>query len=324
MKLTPDQVYHISVAFIVHALFIITAGISMRMPNFITHEPESKIEVINIGMEKELPPVLPDSSLNDIINDSKVDMPIESPPIDNEEHTQSIPVPQSDLTAPEEESELPPKDLTKNGQNQGDNYQAPKPHGNIPKGGFSKGLVGPDSKEPQFFGEPIHGKCLFVMDNSGSMLEKLINGVKRIDNLRAEVLGAIKGFTNTDEFDCIIFYNKQVVSLWGKLKSATEENKQEAITWINKYTADSFGDTPTLDALKIGCSIYPKDLDNFLFISDGVPSSNTDVSQIIFDFPYLWNFDKGCKFLAICISDDGLAFMQKLAKLAKGKCLIVE
>lgn len=319
-KSTQDKVYHVIVAFSIHFLLLFTIALQFRVFNFVTPEVAPKPEIIQLGDQKIIPPALSNESMSEAITDNEDNNTIESPPIDDQDYTPDIPLPKADVEIPEEDSDLPPSpDITKNNNGnpaEGSERFAPRPHGGMPKGGFPKGMVGPpEKKDPSFYGEAIHGKCLFVLDVSGSMDQMMNGGSKRIDNLRAQIIGAIKGFDEDDEFDCIVFSDIILASIWGSLVKATEENKETAITWINRVTAKPIGGTPTGEALELACS-YQADLEYFFLVSDGLPTPENEALSTVLNFPTWWNFTN-CQFIAVCVGDDGVIFMERMAKAIK-------
>lgn len=319
MKLsTQDKLYHLTIAFLAHFLLLFMLSMTFATAYFVEPKPQQP-EVLNIGTQLETPPA--------ISNQSEIEIPqiAEMPAVETPEIPE-IPFP-SEIPNEilEGDSDKPPKDLTENGlggELPGGGGPPPSKLAN-PSGGFKDGIVGPpEPVKPSFYGEPIHGKCLLVLDASGSMKDLGPNGLRRLDNLIIAAIGAIVGFTEEDEFDVIIFCNDQAYTIWGNLQNATEERKEYAIDWL-KLNVFPIGNTPFLKALEVSCKLYPKDLEKYFLVSDGVPSDPTNMKSIITRFSQLWKFTN-CEFTGICIGDEGLSFMKQLAKAVNGKVVTVE
>lgn len=173
---------------------------------------------------------------------------------------------------------------------------------------------------PSFIGEPVQGKCVFLLDASGSMYGS------RIATVRAEATSAIGGLTEDDEIDCVAYGSQFPASqdyskfMWGTLLPATDGNKAAAISWVNGPSTNPGGGTPTYACLKKSCQIYPADLDKMFLLTDGAPNVSGSASQILADFPAWWSKFTDAEFVAICIGGSGPAqtFMLQLAALAGG------
>jgi hypothetical protein len=176
----------------------------------------------------------------------------------------------------------------------------------------------PPEDPPTYYGEPVQGKFVFVLDASGSMYGS------RIATLRAETTGTIADLTEDDEFDCAAYGGQfpsaqnYTVFLWGTLLPATEGNKGSATSWVNGSSTNPGGMTPSYACLQKCCQVYPSDLDKFFFITDGYPNITGSSSQILADFPGWWSKFEDCELIAVCIGGGGASFMQQLAALAGG------
>jgi hypothetical protein len=184
----------------------------------------------------------------------------------------------------------------------------------------------PIEEPPTYYGEPVRGNVLFVLDASGSMAW---GSPTRIHNLRVEIVNVISQLTENDFFDCIAFGDQFGIGnhycrfLWGALMPATENNKTNAINWIMGPTLTPGSGTPAYAALKRACETSPKDLDKMFFVSDGYPNTSGNAARILSDFPGWWNKFENTTFIAICIGGGGAHFMQQLAALADGKYIAV-
>ncbi|MCG3182098.1 MAG: hypothetical protein ICCCNLDF_00159 [Planctomycetes bacterium] len=176
----------------------------------------------------------------------------------------------------------------------------------------------PPEDPPTYYGEPVQGKFVFVLDASGSMYGS------RIATLRAETTATIGDLTEDDEFD-VAAYGGQFPStqdytkfMWGTLLPGTDGNKSSAVSWVNGPSTNPGGMTPSYACLKKCCQVYPADLDKFFFITDGYPNITGSSSQILADFPGWWSKFTDCELIAVCIGGGGASFMQQLAALAGG------
>jgi hypothetical protein len=178
---------------------------------------------------------------------------------------------------------------------------------------------GPAPEEPPpFYGEPVSGKFTFVLDASGSM-----HGSK-MASLRAEATSVINALSEEDELDACAFgtqfppseaYSKY---LWQGLLPATEGNRSAAVSWINGPALNPGGGTPTHDALKKACLVYPSDLTKMFLVTDGYPNVSGGVSQILSNFPGWWSKFEETELVCVCIGGGGASFMQQLAAIAGG------
>lgn len=193
-------------------------------------------------------------------------------------------------------------------------------------GPLKNGKPGLDSDGiPALFGEPIQGKTVFLLDISGSMSLDY-NGISRLNIMLIELANYLSIMYDTDEFDVVAFSGDYDVEdnhckwLWGELKFATLENKQEAIDWIKLlYT---FGSTPTSDALRHVSEHYPNDLDNLFLITDGYPN---EITSDITDAMPVWYKDFAkCRIVCVSIGGEGVIFLRELVHVMGGVLVIVK
>jgi hypothetical protein len=178
---------------------------------------------------------------------------------------------------------------------------------------------GPPAEEPPpYYGEPVSGKFVFVLDASGSMYGS------KVASLRAETTGVINSLVEDDELDCVAYgdqfgagaaYSKY---LWEGLLPATDGNRSAAANWVNGPALNPGGGTPTYAALKKACMTYPADLGKMFVVTDGYPNTSGSAAQILIDFPGWWSKFEECELVCICIGGGGAGFMQSLASLAGG------
>ena len=176
----------------------------------------------------------------------------------------------------------------------------------------------PPAEPPDFFGEPVQGKVVFLLDASGSMYGS------RMATLRAEAIGMIAQLTEEDEFDCVAYGGQFSASqdyckfMWGAPLPATDANKAVGTSWVSGPSLNPGGATPTYACLHKSCHVYPIDLDKMFLVTDGHPNITGSAAQIIADFPGWWSRFAGAELVCICIGGGGASFMQQLAAIAGG------
>ncbi len=192
---------------------------------------------------------------------------------------------------------------------------------------------------PPFFGEPVVGNFVFVLDRSGSMSSTLStpiedwngNVVSRPSFLRtvkAEAIRVISGLTEDNEFAVVTFGGGPEWTWYDSRIKATEGNKQAAINEIQKMRAS--GSTPAYTALKKACTLYGTDLHKIFFLCDGGPNSDSGApggyggaSKILSHFPQWYEHLRanGCELVCIQIGGSSAAkkFMKDLANQNSGK-----
>lgn len=174
----------------------------------------------------------------------------------------------------------------------------------------------PEEEDPPFYGEPVRGKVVFLLDASGSMYGS------RVASLRAETTSVIQLLNENDEIDAVAYGSQfpaaqhYSVFMWGALLPCTDGNKNSAIAWVNGPATNPGGGTPTYACLKRSCELYPADLDQMFLVTDGYPNISGSASQILADFPGWWTKFNDCTLIAVCIGGGGASFMQQLAALA--------
>lgn len=181
-----------------------------------------------------------------------------------------------------------------------------------------EGAEGEEKGPAEFYGEPASGQILFVFDASGSM-----NYNGRIDKLKERVINTIGSLKSTDQFDCYSYNSRNFglawETLWGVPKTATKENKQAAINWVK--TLNCSGMTPTGEALRHVCSIYPRTLTKLFLVTDGLPNGET--KYIVDNISDWWNFTD-CKLVCVSIRKGGLPFLRQLADKIEDSKIILE
>ncbi|MBX3461162.1 MAG: VWA domain-containing protein [Planctomycetes bacterium] len=175
-----------------------------------------------------------------------------------------------------------------------------------------------EDDRPPYYGEPVRGKVVFLLDASGSMYGS------RVASMRAETTTVIQKLNEHDEIDAVAYGSQfpaaqhYSVFMWGALLPCTDGNKSSAIAWVNGPATNPGGGTPTYACLKRSCEVYPANLDQMFLITDGYPNVSGSASQILADFPSWWGKFTKARFFAVCIGGGGASFMQQLATLAGG------
>lgn len=200
-----------------------------------------------------------------------------------------------------------------------------------------------DDAPTTFFGEPIGGRFLWVLDVSGSMatwsdvdsFEDADGNVMaqplRIEVMKAELIKCIRKLSGADAFDIVTFpaaWSQPGCRSWSwnkELLAATPDVRDAAIEYVKNL--NYYLGTPSWTALKYACERYAPDMDKILFLSDGAPTPHGVVPQVITskdavksilrDFPdwFAPHKAKGC--VVSCVQfgewDFGADFMGRLA-----------
>jgi len=179
---------------------------------------------------------------------------------------------------------------------------------------------------PPFFGEPISGSFIWVLDRSGSMGARdqgsgpiedengnTVSQPSRIQVVKAECIKVLRQVKEDDHFAIVTFASS--VSNFASLVEGTPSNVADAIQMISSMYPS--GATAAHDALQIACNNYGNEIDKLFFLSDGAPNVTGTSAQILQNFPgwFQAKKDGGCSLVCVHIGNDGYAaqFMQSLA-----------
>jgi hypothetical protein len=200
-----------------------------------------------------------------------------------------------------------------------------------------------DEEPPTFFGEPVSGNFVLVLDRSGSMGAQdsgsgpiedanggIISNPSRIVIVKAEATKVLQQLSEDDEFAICSFGANPAQKAYESRVPANAGNVAQGISEINALVAS--GATPAYSALRNGCTKYNAEpgLDKYYFLCDGSPNSdagapggNGNASVILADFPAWWQGGPGandCTMVCVHIGTSGAAgqFMQALANLCGG------
>jgi len=190
----------------------------------------------------------------------------------------------------------------------------------------------PGETRPVFFGIPIIGNPIFIIDFSGSMKTLITTGENKglckIDVAIKELESALKQLPATSKFNIIFCSteatgNQRMVSK--TMLPATESNKSTALNFVkslwNRLQDIKRGRGDHYDALIEALS--EPELDTILLLSDGEPTYGTYIqNQNIID-----NIQENNRFKKVVINTivtgktgTNLALMQKLAEMSNGIC----
>ncbi|MDG2221438.1 MAG: VWA domain-containing protein [Rubripirellula sp.] len=173
-------------------------------------------------------------------------------------------------------------------------------------------------EKPQYYGIEIHAKRLmFIIDHSGSMKEYW-GGYTRLARAKLELVKAIKELPEDTEF-AIAFYESSVRMWRDTLVQATEDNKLEAIKFVQKL---GYGDrTNTYAALRNSLE-FDQELEAVFLLTDGRPTIGqlTAPAQIVPDIIHRNRF-RHLNFNTIGIAVQGSTetFLKTLAEQTNGE-----
>jgi hypothetical protein len=170
----------------------------------------------------------------------------------------------------------------------------------------------------QYYGIDIEAKrMMFIIDNSGSMKE-IEGGMSRLQRAKYELIRAIEWLPKDAEF-AILFYSTDIHPWKSKLVLATEENKREAIVFIDRLGYGSM--TNTYGALRQSIE-FDRNLEAVFLLTDGRPTIGDIVApQAIIDDIMHRNRFRHLNFNTIGISLDGATdrFLQTMAEMSGGE-----
>lgn len=173
-------------------------------------------------------------------------------------------------------------------------------------------------ERPQYYGIDIHAKRLmFIIDHSGSMKEYW-GAYTRLARAKLELVTAIKDLPEDTEF-AIAFYESSVRMWRDVLVQATEDNKLEAIKFVQKL---GYGDrTNTYAALRNSLD-FDQELEAVFLLTDGRPTTGqlTAPAQIVPDIIHRNRF-RHLNFNTIGIAVQGSTetFLRTLAEQTNGE-----
>ncbi len=173
-------------------------------------------------------------------------------------------------------------------------------------------------KPQKYYDIDIHAKrMMFIIDRSGSM-EEYASGMTRLERAKLELVRAIKALPADSEFG-ITFFETSVRQWRDKLLPATEDNKREAIAFVDRL---GYGDrTNTYGALRESLE-FDSQLEVVFLLSDGHPTFGKIISPtaIVTDIMHRNRF-RHINFNTIGISVSGTTekFLRDLADQSCGE-----
>ncbi|MCK6440211.1 MAG: hypothetical protein L6Q71_08435 [Planctomycetes bacterium] len=168
----------------------------------------------------------------------------------------------------------------KNGQS-GDNGEPP----------VEPGEPGTEGSDPTFFGEPVGGNLVFVLDVSASMTQadvgagedsdgNTVGNMSRLDAVKFETIRMLSSLSEGDAFDFVLLagtpidhagkQTQPITDAWsGSLKKASADNVAAAIAYIKDLA--TWQGTPTYKSLERATHDYGSEISMLVFLSDGDP-----------------------------------------------------
>lgn len=130
-------------------------------------------------------------------------------------------------------------------------------------------------KPSHYYGIDIYAKrLLFVIDRSGSM-KHVVYGRTRLERAQGELIAAVNGLDEQVEFGILVF-DEQVRAWRDNLVEATDENKRNAIRFVERLSAGS--STNTYAALRRSLDFDPQ-LEAIFILTDGKPTTGQIVDH---------------------------------------------
>lgn len=124
----------------------------------------------------------------------------------------------------------------------------------------------------------LNSDRIFIIDTSGSMAGK------SIDQAKQSLKSAIKNLSISTRFN-IIEFNSQFSTLYNNVQDASEQNKHEALQWIDKLQAN--GGTEMFNALKEAIQQFNdhsnESLQQIIFITDGSVGNEHQLFKLIYE-----------------------------------------
>ncbi len=194
-----------------------------------------------------------------------------------------------------------------------------------------------ETGDASFFGVPLSGDFVFVLDLTGSMNMQYnggavqdhngnaIVGPTRVQKLRAEMIMALNQMGSADRFAIVTHGGvPDEVVADEKLMEANRDNKQAAQRRVVHMRAH--GALGAYPALKKACQSYGIELNQLIFLTDGGANNGGTNADILRDFPgwYKENKTNGCQLVCIQIGGNrnDREFLSSLANANGGTYLM--
>jgi hypothetical protein len=157
---------------------------------------------------------------------------------------------------------------------------APLPAPTAPDPEHWRAALARQGRPPEFLGRSFGGgTVVFIIDISGSMLEKSGSGT-RLQEAYQGLMHAIGGLTPSQQFNIILFGDRVDAFRPAPVPARTEVLR-EAFAYLD-FGVDCGGSTNLRDALRLGLSMRP---DTILLLSDG--EANTEDAAILAEVRHL-------------------------------------
>lgn len=200
----------------------------------------------------------------------------------------------------------------------GENIALPKKSGLAPSMSAAAYSQRKLTKPSHYYGIQIYAKrLLFVLDRSDSM-DTVVSGLSRIGRAKRELVTAIKGLDEQCQFSILVFDND--VRAWREeLVPATEDNKLEAIRYVEYLSAGST--TNTYAALRHALA-FDDQLEAVFVLTDGAPTSGPIVNPKAILLDILRRNERRnltINTIAIAVEPEMVSFLQRLAKPSNGE-----
>ncbi len=174
------------------------------------------------------------------------------------------------------------------------------------------------AKPQKYYDIDIHAKrMMFIIDRSGSMRE-YDGGMTRLERAKYELTQAIQGLPPDSEF-AITFFETSVRQWKDELLPATEENKREAIAFIERL---GYGDRTNTYGALLESLEFDDQLEVVFLLSDGQPTAGriVDREMIINELMHRNRF-RNVHFntIGIAVSGPTQTFLRTLAEQSSGE-----
>lgn len=182
----------------------------------------------------------------------------------------------------------------------------------LPKGERQRAKSG----QVLFFGEPVAGKVVFLIDMSATM------GGERWAGVREELLSVLNQVSTQTTFELMAYSGAldgavRLRHCFGTMTEATDENLDTACEWVQKLTPGG-GGSPLYPALQQACSRYRHSASQMFLVADSGPNMAGTSSRLLSDFPAWWGQGRWSELVVVSIGGGGENFLRSLARLAGG------
>lgn len=168
----------------------------------------------------------------------------------------------------------------------------------------------------QLFGATSEGfRFVYLLDVSGSMLEKVNRNTTRLDHAKEEIKHAITQLPEVAEFNILLFADR-VVTFSPQCLPATTSIKKQAIDFLNQNTSLS-GVTDIIGGLAVALEQWP---DVIFLLTDGI--SNTSEEIFRSQWQYLYRQSRSqtqISVIGFLLDSQQENLLQEMANFTQGK-----